>query len=148
MKKIVCSALLGKIYWATVNEKNRTMGYDKKDVTDDAIAAVFEWFIHQFEFEKDPDAEAFSITYPSADYELIMRKKQKETEPMTNGDKWRSMTDEQIAEIIQSDGCCSCPVDDRICEAETQKKFCLEEEEFNELCKAAIVKWLKQEAKE
>lgn len=48
---------------------------DKTDVTDDVIAAVYEWFIGNMENEHGKRTE-YRITYPGTDYELIMRKKE------------------------------------------------------------------------
>ena len=42
----------------------------KEDVTNEVIGAVFEWFIGNMEGN-----EEYSITYPSTDYELVMRRK-------------------------------------------------------------------------
>lgn len=73
MKRLVVSPLSNKIYYATVNEKNHTMSAsDRKDVTDNCIGAVFEWFAHQMEAG---NLEEHSITYPSSQYELVMREK-------------------------------------------------------------------------
>ena len=44
----------------------------KEDVTDDVIRAAFEWFMGNMEGN-----EEYSITFPSTEYELVMRKKLK-----------------------------------------------------------------------
>ena len=47
------------------------MDWQKEDVTDGAIAAVYEWFIGNMDGH-----EEYSITYPSTEFELVMRRKQ------------------------------------------------------------------------
>ena len=42
----------------------------KEDVTDYVIRAAFEWFMGNMEGH-----EEYSITFPSTEYELVMRKK-------------------------------------------------------------------------
>nr|DAG65058.1 MAG TPA: hypothetical protein [Bacteriophage sp.] len=44
---------------------------NKTDVTDSAIAAVFEWLIGNF----DDSMEEFTITYPNSEYEMVIRRK-------------------------------------------------------------------------
>lgn len=76
MKKLVVSPLTNTIYYATVNDKTHTMNSNTRvDVTDNAIASVFEWFMNQMEGK-----EEFSIHYPSTEYELVMRKRESEVE--------------------------------------------------------------------
>lgn len=76
MKKLVVSPLTNTIYYATVNDKTHTMNSNTRvDVTDNAIASVFEWFMNQMEGK-----EEFSIYYPSTEYELVMRKRESEVE--------------------------------------------------------------------
>ena len=52
------------------NVEKRMFTGKKEDVTNGAIGAVFEWFMGNMEGH-----EEYSITYPSAEYELVMRKK-------------------------------------------------------------------------
>ena len=76
MKKLDVSPLTNTIYYATVNDKTHTMNSNTRvDVTDNAIASVFEWFMNQMEGK-----EEFSIHYPSTEYELVMRKRESEVE--------------------------------------------------------------------
>lgn len=66
------SPITNTIYYGTQNpEKNMWTG-KKEDVTDDAIKAVFEWFIGNMDGN-----EEFSITFKSSEYELVMRSKDK-----------------------------------------------------------------------
>ena len=44
----------------------------KEDVTDGAIAAVYEWFMGHM-----GGNEEYFITYPSTEFELVMRRKNK-----------------------------------------------------------------------
>lgn len=74
MKRLVVSLLSNTIYYATVNEKNNTMSAtDRKDVTENCIRVVFEWFVNHM---NDDNLKEYSITYPSSEYELVMRKKE------------------------------------------------------------------------
>lgn len=60
---------------------------------------------------------------------------------MTNGDKIRSMTDRKLAKIMAShiDDCDDCPL----------QEFCESQPDAATIgCKATIVRWLKQEAKD
>lgn len=67
------SPITNTIYYGTQDEEKHMWIGDKKDVTNEVIAAVFEWFIGNME-----NKEEFSISYPNTDYELVMRKKQTE----------------------------------------------------------------------
>jgi len=53
---------------------------------------------------------------------------------MTNADRFRSMTDEQIAEVIRDHKCNNCD----------WAGFCEEEDQ----CKAEVLDWLREEIKE
>lgn len=77
MKKLVNSALSNKIYYATVNEKNHTVSGEKKDVTDEAIMCVFQWFMTELERSKE-GSNAFEITYPDVPFVLTLSKKSEE----------------------------------------------------------------------
>lgn len=61
------------IYAGTLSKDGKRW-LNKSDVTDEAIGAVFTWFT---QFMED-DVEAHSITYPSSEYELVMRRKEQE----------------------------------------------------------------------
>lgn len=50
---------------------------EKTDVTDGVIAAVYEWFMAHMNDENGP-IEEYKITYPSTEFELVMRRKQPE----------------------------------------------------------------------
>lgn len=64
------SPITNTIYYGTQNSEKRMFTGKKEDVTNDAIAAVFEWFIGNMEGN-----EEYSITYPNTDFELVMRRK-------------------------------------------------------------------------
>ena len=64
------SPITNTIYYGTQNKEKRMFTGKKEDVTNDVIAAVFEWFIGNMEGN-----EEYSITYPSTDFELVMRRK-------------------------------------------------------------------------
>lgn len=64
------SPITNKIYYGTQDtEKNMWVG-QKKDVTDEAIMNVYQWFMGNMD-----DKEEYSITYPSTGFELVMRRK-------------------------------------------------------------------------
>ena len=72
MKTLVTTPLSNTIWYATVNEKTHTMNTNTRvDVTDAAIAAVFEWFMNNM-----GDSVEYAICYPDTGYELVMRKKE------------------------------------------------------------------------
>ena len=80
MKKLVVAHLSNTIYYATVNEKNHTMNSNTRvDMTDNAVASVFEWFMNQMDGK-----EEFSIRYPSTEFELVMRRTFDRKETLTN----------------------------------------------------------------
>ena len=58
------------IYYGTQDTQRNIWTGKKEAVTDGAIGAVFEWFIGNMKGK-----EEYSITYPSADFELVMRRK-------------------------------------------------------------------------
>lgn len=64
------SPITNTIYYGTQNVEKHMFTGKKEDVTNGAIAAVFEWFMGNMEGHAE-----YSITYPSAEYELVMRKK-------------------------------------------------------------------------
>lgn len=64
------SPITNTIYYGTRDtEKNMWVG-QKKDVTDEAIKNVYLWFMGNME-----DKAEYSITYPSTEFELVMRRK-------------------------------------------------------------------------
>ena len=79
MMKFGLSPLTDTIYYGQVNEKraNEWVGNKKKDVTNEAIGVVFQWFMSKIEYSEDEQLEEYAITFPSTDYELVMRKKSK-----------------------------------------------------------------------
>ena len=60
VKKMGVSPITNTIYYGNVNEEKGLWVGEKKDVTDMAIAAVFEWFLNQMDGK-----EEFIITYPN-----------------------------------------------------------------------------------
>lgn len=69
------SPITNKIFYGTQDTEKQMWVGDKTDVTNDVIAAVYEWFIGNMENEHGKRTE-YRITYPGTDYELIMRKKE------------------------------------------------------------------------
>ena len=69
------SPITNTIYYGTQDTEKQMWVGDKTDVTNDVIAAVYEWFMGKMEDEHGKSTE-YRITYPGTDYELIMRKKE------------------------------------------------------------------------
>lgn len=69
-KKTVGCSIFGNIYMGTADTDKQMWVGQKTDVTNEAIAAVFEWFMCKIEGNSE-----YSITYPGAKYELVMRLK-------------------------------------------------------------------------
>mgnify|MGYP003300450374 CR=1 FL=1 len=66
------STLTNRIYYGKQDtEKHMWIG-QKTDITDSAIASVFEWFMANMVGKQE-----YSITYPETDFELVMRRKDK-----------------------------------------------------------------------
>lgn len=64
------SPITNTIFYGTQDtEKHMWIG-QKTDVTDDAIMNVYQWFMGNMD-----DNEEYSITYPSTEFELVMRRK-------------------------------------------------------------------------
>lgn len=60
VKKMGVSPITNTIYYGNVNEEKGLWVGEKKDVTNMAIASVFEWFLNQMDGK-----EEFTITYPN-----------------------------------------------------------------------------------
>lgn len=76
------SPITSTIYYGTQNTTTHTWTGKKEDVTEGAIAAVFEWFIGNM---KNGVSE-YRITYPNTKYELVMQEKKTENWDKTGGD--------------------------------------------------------------
>ena len=64
------SPLTNRIYYGTQDvEKHMWIG-QKTDITESAIASVFEWFMANMEGNHE-----YSIAYPNTGFELVMRRK-------------------------------------------------------------------------
>ena len=66
------SPITNIIYYGTQDPVKHMWTGKKEDVTNGAIAAVFEWFIGNME----DDMEEYFITYPGTEFDLVMRRKQ------------------------------------------------------------------------
>ena len=64
------SPITNTIYYGTQNKENHMWTGKKEDVTADAIAAVYEWFMGNME-----GRDEYSISYPLTGFELVMRRK-------------------------------------------------------------------------
>ena len=69
------SPITNKIYYGTRDTEKHMWVGQKTEVTEDAIAAVFEWFMGNMENNKE-----YSIRFPSTEFELVMRRKELEKE--------------------------------------------------------------------
>ena len=70
MKGFGVSPLTNTIYYGAMNKEKNMFTGNKEDVTDDVIRATYEWFMGNMEGH-----EEYSITFPSTEYELVMRRK-------------------------------------------------------------------------
>lgn len=79
-KGLGVSPLTNTIYYGMKDSEKHEWVGQKTDVTKEAIAAVFEWFIgnmEDYDEDSEDEKEEFSITYPTTQYELVMRRKGK-----------------------------------------------------------------------
>ena len=66
------SPITNTIFYGTQDPKKHMWTGKKEDVTDAVIGAVYEWFMGNMDGH-----EEYSITFPSTEFELVMRRKQK-----------------------------------------------------------------------
>ena len=83
MKKLLVSDITNTIYLANAKPmKNDPKLFEaigeKQDFTDEAIKAVFQWFMNNYENEECN--EAFDVTFKNCPYVLRMIKKSEDTE--------------------------------------------------------------------
>lgn len=64
------SPITNTIYYGILNPEKHMWTGKREDVTNDAIAAVYEWFMGNMDGN-----EEYSISYPSTEFELVMRRK-------------------------------------------------------------------------
>lgn len=75
-KTLGVGALTDTIYFGTVDTDKHMWIGQKTDMTDDAIKAVFEWFMRHMKDENgNPNAE-YSITFKDCEYVLKMQRKE------------------------------------------------------------------------
>lgn len=67
------SPITNTIYYGAQDQVKHMWTGKKEDVTDGTIGAVYEWFTGNTE----DDMEEYYITYPSTEFELVMRRKDK-----------------------------------------------------------------------
>lgn len=70
MRGFGVSPITNRIYYGTQDATKKRWTGKKDDVTD-VIRAVFEWFVQNMDGHIE-----YSITFPSAKYELVMREKE------------------------------------------------------------------------
>lgn len=68
------SPITNKIFYGIKDTDKCAWVGTKTDVTEDAISAVFSWFVENMK-GKNGNRTEYGITYPDTDYELVMRKK-------------------------------------------------------------------------
>lgn len=73
-KGIGVSALTNRIYYGTQDTEKHMWVGEKTDITSDAIASVFEWFMANME-DSEGKKKEYQITYPGIGFELVMRRK-------------------------------------------------------------------------
>lgn len=64
------SPITNTIFHGTLDTEKHMWVGQKTDVTDDVIAVVYQWFMGNMDGK-----EEYSITYPSTEFELVMRRK-------------------------------------------------------------------------
>jgi hypothetical protein len=69
------SPITNTIYYGTQDHVKHIWTGKKEDVTDKVIAAVYEWFMGNMDGN-----EEYSITFPSTEFELVMRRKKSKEE--------------------------------------------------------------------
>lgn len=69
-KETGVSPITNRIYYGTLDTDKHMWVGQKTDITESAIASVFEWFMGNMEGK-----EEYSITYPRIGFELVMRRK-------------------------------------------------------------------------
>jgi len=83
MKQLMVSMLGNKIYLTNIkqdkdNPKISIATGKQEDYTDEAIRAVFEWFMH--EHKKHESNRAYEVRFPGCGYVLTMTKEDKKAE--------------------------------------------------------------------
>lgn len=69
-KETGVSPITNRIYYGTQDTDKHMWVGQKADITESAIASVFEWFMANMEGK-----EEYLITYPGMEFELVMRRK-------------------------------------------------------------------------
>ena len=68
------SPITNTIYYGTQDTEKHMWTGQKTDVTNDVIAAVYEYFMGNMD-DNDGQREEYLITYPGTEFELVMRRK-------------------------------------------------------------------------
>lgn len=68
------SPITNHIYYGLQDTEKHIWVGNKTDVTDGAIAAVFEWFMSNMK-DEEIEKEEYQIAYTNTDFELVMRRK-------------------------------------------------------------------------
>lgn len=69
-KETGVSPITNRIYYGTLDADKHMWVGQKTDITESAIASVFEWFMANMEGKQE-----YSIAYPNTGFELVMRRK-------------------------------------------------------------------------
>lgn len=64
------SPITNRIYYGTLDTDKHMWVGQKTDITESAIASVFEWFMGNM-----VEKQEYSIAYPNTNFELVMRRK-------------------------------------------------------------------------
>lgn len=62
--------ITNRIYYGTLDTDKHMWVGQKTDITESAIASVFEWFMGNMAGKQE-----YSIVYPNTSFELVMRRK-------------------------------------------------------------------------
>ena len=69
-KETGVSPITNRIYYGTLDTDKHMWAGQKTDITESAIASVFEWFMANMEGKQE-----YSIAYPNTGFGLVMRRK-------------------------------------------------------------------------
>jgi len=75
MTKLGVSPITNKIYYGQLNKAGTMWVGTKKDITDNALSSVFEWFYNQMDGKSE-----FSITFPDVKGFTLKMVKEEEKE--------------------------------------------------------------------
>lgn len=69
------SPITNTIYYGELDAEKEEWTGEKIDVTQDAVKAVYQWFMNSME-DKDGELEEYGIVFPDTGFELVMRRQE------------------------------------------------------------------------